>query len=125
MRPFAFQSSSMVEHAAVNRVVVGSSPTSGAIFPKVRKVLLPVVFPIENSAAAPACLRPELEKCQLGFAVGNVFQLAVVQKPWRVTGLECNERHNFFGYGENCAPRAAANDELCIATAPDAPGAMR
>ena len=32
MRPFAFQSSSMVEHAAVNRVVVGSSPTSGASF---------------------------------------------------------------------------------------------
>ena len=31
-RPFEFQSSSMVEHAAVNRVVVGSSPTSGAIF---------------------------------------------------------------------------------------------
>ncbi len=30
MRPFTFQSSSMVEHAAVNRVVVGSSPTSGA-----------------------------------------------------------------------------------------------
>ncbi len=29
---FAFQSSSMVEHAVVNRVVVGSSPTSGAIF---------------------------------------------------------------------------------------------
>ena len=28
--PFVFQSSSMVEHAAVNRVVVGSSPTSGA-----------------------------------------------------------------------------------------------
>ena len=26
-----FQSSSMVEHAAVNRVVVGSSPTSGAM----------------------------------------------------------------------------------------------
>ena len=32
MRPFAFQNSSMVEHAAVNRVVVGSSPTSGANF---------------------------------------------------------------------------------------------
>ena len=31
-RPFAIQSSSMVEHAAVNRVVVGSSPTSGANF---------------------------------------------------------------------------------------------
>ena len=28
--PVSFQSSSMVEHAAVNRVVVGSSPTSGA-----------------------------------------------------------------------------------------------
>ena len=28
------QSSSMVEHAAVNRGVVGSSPTSGAKFPK-------------------------------------------------------------------------------------------
>ena len=32
MRPFAFQSSSMVEHAAVNRVVEGSSPSSGANF---------------------------------------------------------------------------------------------
>lgn len=30
--PFAFQSSSMVEHAAVNRVVEGSSPSSGASF---------------------------------------------------------------------------------------------
>ena len=29
--PFGFQSSSMVERAAVNRDVVGSSPTSGAI----------------------------------------------------------------------------------------------
>ncbi len=31
-RPLGFQSSSMVEHAAVNRGVVGSSPTSGASF---------------------------------------------------------------------------------------------
>ncbi len=31
-RPSEFQSSSMVEHAAVNRGVVGSSPTSGANF---------------------------------------------------------------------------------------------
>ena len=31
-RPFEFQSSSMVEHAAVNRVVEGSSPSSGASF---------------------------------------------------------------------------------------------
>ena len=31
---FEFQSSSMVERAAVNRDVVGSSPTSGAIFSK-------------------------------------------------------------------------------------------
>lgn len=30
--PFVFQSSSMVEHAAVNRDVEGSSPSSGAIF---------------------------------------------------------------------------------------------
>ena len=30
-RSFGFQSSSMVEHAAVNRVVEGSSPSSGAI----------------------------------------------------------------------------------------------
>ena len=30
---FGFQSSSMVEHAAVNRVVEGSSPSSGANFP--------------------------------------------------------------------------------------------
>ena len=35
---FGFQSSSMVEHAAVNRGVVGSSPTSGANF-KTRNLL--------------------------------------------------------------------------------------
>lgn len=40
-----FQSSSMVEHAAVNRRVVGSSPTSGAIFYPIRQVS--VIFAAE------------------------------------------------------------------------------
>ena len=59
------------------------------------------------------------------FTVGNVLQLAVVQKSRRIAGLESDERHNFFCHGENRAPRAAADDELRVAAPPDAPRAMR
>ena len=56
--PFVFQSSSMVEHAAVNRVVVGSSPTSGANSNVVdgRRWLVPV------EVAEPTAVREDLAK---------------------------------------------------------------
>ena len=62
MRPFAIQSSSMVEHAAVNRVVVGSSPTSGANALQIRT--FSVFFYLLNpQQVADYCFYQERTEC--------------------------------------------------------------
>ena len=110
MRPFAFQSSSMVEHAAVNRVVVGSSPTSGANFVQEIDGL-----PIPCTTFAQKRIRNPDKRVTFPVTIEHYDQRAKIYRPaknfpfYRVAFKVAGKRRmlTFSSYGE--AKEAAEN----------------